>query len=251
MPDSNLHTLVVCDIDGCLNSGKLEPLDLPVLSAISKRISSLRDQQVGFTLCTGRPQPYAEAFSKILGITLPVICENGALLYHPEQDRSDVFVDDWQIEGIRQLERALKNLPWYGNGMELEPGKVASLSLSGSKILNMTHRQLDEKTAELKEQFTIYPQAWTHSSTAIDVTPQGIDKGTGLDRMQASIGFEQGQLIGIGDSSGDLPFLSRVTRIYCPANAAQCVLDIADVVAQSVFAGGVLKLLQSDSLARY
>lgn len=77
----DLTALVLCDIDGCLNSGKGVPFDLGTLGQIRDRIAELLTCGTGVTLCSGRPQPYVEADAQILAIDLPYICENGALIH--------------------------------------------------------------------------------------------------------------------------------------------------------------------------
>ena len=78
--------IIFCDIDGCLNEGKNIPFDLGVLGEINALIPDLSARGIGFTLCTGRPQPYAEAVAQLLGSDLPLVCEGGAMVYVPERD---------------------------------------------------------------------------------------------------------------------------------------------------------------------
>ncbi len=46
---------VFCDIDGCLNTGKFTPLDLPTIEKIRTQIRRLGDHDCPFFLTRGPP----------------------------------------------------------------------------------------------------------------------------------------------------------------------------------------------------
>ena len=73
-------TIYACDIDGCLAAADHAAYDLDALGKMAAyNASSGSDEAIPkLTLVTGRPQPYAEAFSQLLAIDLPYSFENGA-----------------------------------------------------------------------------------------------------------------------------------------------------------------------------
>ena len=86
--------LVVSDIDGCLQSEGSHPMDLAALGQIAGH--NRRANETGdvpkVTLCSGRPQPFAEAMCKFLRIeNVPCVSENGAWLYR--LDRNEYLLD--------------------------------------------------------------------------------------------------------------------------------------------------------------
>ena len=68
-------------MDGGLNSSKAPALDLEALANTRIAISQLQGLDIAFALCTGRPQPYAGAFAALLNVRLPLVYENGGLIY--------------------------------------------------------------------------------------------------------------------------------------------------------------------------
>ncbi|NLT60679.1 MAG: HAD hydrolase family protein, partial [Candidatus Hydrogenedentes bacterium] len=75
---------IITDLDGCVSPEESVPWALEpfVEFARQSRAASAGESDLApLTLCTGRPQPYAEVLMKILDIRAPAICENGAVLY--------------------------------------------------------------------------------------------------------------------------------------------------------------------------
>ena len=97
---------IIADVDGCLSPEEAVPWDLErfwEIAQISREAATGRGTVAPLTLCTGRPQPYVEVLLKLLGIQVPAICENGAVLYslrdnHPRYGpgrRVQMKRDEW------------------------------------------------------------------------------------------------------------------------------------------------------------
>lgn len=105
--------LVLCDIDGCLNAGLNDPLDLTAISSIARQIEVFADHGVLFGLCTGRPVPFAQAMAQVLGTTAPLVCENGAVVFDPACGRATTLPALSCIEELRDLgERIVQSARW-------------------------------------------------------------------------------------------------------------------------------------------
>ena len=61
----------------------------------------------------------------------------------------------------------------------------------------------------------------THSTTAVDITPNGANKGSGLKFAvkKSDIGIEN--VLYIGDTRGDFPAFEVAGYIACPSNATE------------------------------
>ena len=71
---------IITDLDGCVSPEESVPWDLALFfefARLSRAASAGESVLAPLTLCTGRPQPYAEVLMKILDIRAPVICETG------------------------------------------------------------------------------------------------------------------------------------------------------------------------------
>ena len=84
---------IITDLDGCVSPEESVPWALEpfVEFARQSRAASAGESDLApLTLCTGRPQPYAEVLMKILDIRAPAICENGAVLYSLPDNRARI-----------------------------------------------------------------------------------------------------------------------------------------------------------------
>jgi hydroxymethylpyrimidine pyrophosphatase-like HAD family hydrolase len=88
-PSSVRFDIVISDIDGCMapeSAGPMNPLKLAHVAAYNLAAEQQRDRPV-VTLCSGRPQPYGEALSRMIAnVSVPIICEMGVWLYDPRDN---------------------------------------------------------------------------------------------------------------------------------------------------------------------
>lgn len=242
---TQMKALFLCDIDGCLNAGKLQQLDIKTLDQIRRQIQTLKKQQIEFTLCTGRPQPYAEAIGTILNIELPIICENGSMLFFPKRDKVKNLISSKDAKTLPTAKNKILTSPLFSNNMSIEPGKELSFSITGPEIAVLDESDLDELTASFISEIADLPFDATHSQSSIDITVSGVNKGSALLNLISELDSNPEKLIGIGDSAGDLSFLTKMDIVLCPRNAANSVVDIANSVSELNYAKGILDLLTS------
>ena len=77
---------IISDLAGCLAAENGGPFDLARLVRLAhhNRLAETRRDRPPITVCTGRPQPFAEAMCRVLhNNQLPCVAENGVWLYHP------------------------------------------------------------------------------------------------------------------------------------------------------------------------
>ena len=239
-----IHSLIFCDIDGCLSFGKNVPMDLPRLAAMRALLPELAKAGIGFTLSTGRPQPYAEAMAQVLGVDLPFVCEGGAMVYVPETDAYLAMAGDEGMAAIHALRRAIENSGIIGDQVFFEIGKAYSLCLTGPAISGRGHAVIRGIMEDFKARYADYPVVWTHSTTSVDITPMGTNKGSGLRAVCDMLGVDQANSIAIGDSNNDMSMLTIAGRACCPANASDEVKAVAQTVANQDYADGVLAILR-------
>jgi haloacid dehalogenase-like hydrolase len=89
-----------------------------------------------------------------------------------------------------------------------------------------------------------YPLHCLTSARCIDVLPKGLGKGIGVARVAEFLHFPLSEIVGIGDSAGDISFLKRVGYSACPNNADHSVKSAVDYVAKTDFASGVIEILR-------
>ena len=233
---------IICDIDGCLGPESHAPLDAPALARIAaSNARAPRESRPVLTLCSGRPQPYAEALARLLAIRVPIICEMGVWLYDPRDNRFsiDPAISPDHLAMVRfaqaYIEREIVPL-----GVVIQPGKTASISLwhQDTPTLLALKPILVQRFAKegwaLRVSNTV---AWINCDLA------HVSKGTGIDRFVDMMGYSRSRLVGIGDTLGDLAILERVSVFACPANADPDLKQRANYASMSKEVEGVLDVL--------
>lgn len=221
--------LIVSDIEGCLTVNKKQPIDTGVLTKIHAYCELARNGKVPpLVVCTGRPQPYAEAILQILDAffpNFPSIVENGCFLYDPVED---VLIPNPAILGkendLENIKLFLKKKLIKNNLAKIEPGKELCVSLN--PISGMTVKELYATTLKMLSPKMRKLVFVTHSSSAVDITPKGVNKASGLEFLSNRTGIAFSAMIGIGDTAGDLPMLEKVGFPTCPGNATEEVMEL-------------------------
>ena len=238
--------VVLCDIDGCLADEGPAPLDLAALAKVAAHNDrAMRDRDAALiTVCTGRPQPFAEAICRLIHNTaLECVAENGAWLYHPGTNHYEM---DPEItpDHLRQVREAAAWLhETFGpQGVSQQPGKTAAVSLYHDDTPFLMEEVLPRVTEGLRRRGLTLRVSRTERYINCDLPH--VSKGSALDRLLARHGLKRDRLAGIGDSMSDIAIRERVAFFACPANAIAEVKSAADFVSDRTQAEGVLDILR-------
>ena len=239
--------LAVVDVDGCLTPGEAGAWNWNALQKIGDfNHRARRGEPVpAVTLCTGRQQPYVEVLMQAIGAYLPGVYENGCGLYFPEGYR---FVQHPAITpALREalaVARATLDRRIVAPGLGyFQPGKETSLTLYPHAGIEVGH--LKESVLQALSGHDVADLvAVQASATCVDVTPAGIDKGTGVRWLAEEVGIPLTAMGGIGDSSSDLKFLRLVGHPAAPANAAAEVRAVVGYVSPYEDGDGVVDILR-------
>lgn len=242
---------VVCDIDGCLVDEGGGAFDLDALAQIAahNRRARERGDVPVVTLCTGRPQPFAEAISRLIGNAgagaVPLVAENGAWVYDPS--KNEYALDPAITKDDRAMVRAAA--AWLEDefgplGVSQQPGKAASVSLyhPEPEVLKRISPTIEGEFARRGWGMRV-SMTWFY----INCDLKHISKGTGLERLMQRTGWTRERLAGVGDTMSDLAIRERVGWFACPANAAEGLTQRADYVARASEARGVVEILRAAS----
>ncbi len=243
--DASGVRLAVIDIDGCLTPGVASDWNWGALRSIFdlNRRARRGERVPAVTLCTGRQQPYVEVLMQAIGARLPGIYENGCGLYFPNSYRFALH-PLISVETREALAAARANLlrdviePGLGY---FQPGRDISLSIVPSPrfevvdlcqvVTNVLHAHNTSLTIQ-------------YSTACVDITPKGIDKGTGLRWLAEEVGIPLERMGGIGDSTSDLRFLRLAGCSAAPANAVEEVQAEVSYVSPYEDGDGVVDILQ-------
>lgn len=244
MPSRKLDA-VICDIDGCLGPESAAPMDAGGLVRVAEynRLAKERGDRPIVTVCSGRPQAYAECLCRVINNdVLPSISEMGVWLYDPPSHRylrdPSITTDDLRTiaEVTAWVERELSP-----SGVIVQPGKTASISLwhRDTAYLMGLKPRLQSAMAEhgwgLRVSSTV---AW------INLDLEKVSKASGIRRFMEFTGLTRERLAGIGDTMGDMAIRESVAFFACPANADEGLKAHADFVSPGDEIDGVLDVLQ-------
>jgi hydroxymethylpyrimidine pyrophosphatase-like HAD family hydrolase len=235
---------VISDIDGCLGPESAAPMDTAKLAELEawNRAAIIRADRPVLTVCSGRPQPYAEAICRVIGNSaLACVCEMGVWLYDP---RDNAYILDPQItpEHIEAVTAAMR---WVDrslakDGVVYQPGKTASMSLWHPStdflmtLMPMIHEKISKERWPLRVSRTV---AWINCDLAF------VSKKTGIARLMQRCGLKKERLVGIGDTLGDMAIRESVAFFACPSNADPELKTVADYVSPKAEVDGVLDVL--------
>lgn len=238
---------IITDIDGCISPEESIPWNLDLFNQfahISQEAAQGRGDVAPITLCTGRPQPYAEVLLKILGIRVPAVCENGAVLYSLKDNRS-VYGPGVTVEKIRGL-RAVRTfieaeiLPAFPDAV-YQFGKEANMSVYSERP------EIFDDIVPLVERFVpennLPPLIISPTHYYLNLSIEGVDKGLALRELMRQLGVCREETAGIGDTEGDISLRESVGFFACPANAKPGIKQHADYISPYENIEGVLDIL--------
>lgn len=229
----------IVDIDGCITAGKAQAMDLSLLADLSVLI---HNESLAFFLCTGRSAPYVEAITQLLSLTQACICENGAYIYSPLTDDIEYhpLISSELLKTLGKSRQLL--LSEFKQLAKIELGKEICLSFNpiDSDVEALYHRI----KRSLKSDSCLDVLTVQHSNSAVDITPKGVDKGSALRLLAQREGFDLANVIAIGDSEGDLPFMKLAGFSACPANASNACKQQADYISRYDSTLGVIDIIK-------
>lgn len=237
--------MVICDVDGCLCPESASPMDVLSLGKIAdhnRHSVENRDRPI-LTLCSGRPQPFAEAMCRLLQNTVvPCIAENGVWMYVPGENLYliDPAITREHRAAVREAAAWLEET-YGGKGVSQQPGKSASVSL-----YHPDTEYLRSIAPEVGAHFERrgWPMRVSMTWLYINCDLTHVSKATGLDRLFGYTGIPRARCAGIGDTMSDKSIADRVAFFACPANAGEEIRGLARYTSAFAEAAGVVDILE-------
>jgi hydroxymethylpyrimidine pyrophosphatase-like HAD family hydrolase len=221
----DLPLFVLTDIEGCITPPNRSEISLEKLQRLRSymEFTQANSRFPRLVIYTGRSQGYVELLAQSLGMLsfdteVPCIIENGAALYFPGVKKTLPLLSIDKIKTIREMEFKLMN-------------NFSSNTFEPKSYMVTINPNESESVEDLRQKVTLYLHEKgldsglniTNTASAVDITPQGIDKSTGLDAVIRNLYPDEDnkdailqRVVGIGDHISDLPVLKRIGRPYCP-----------------------------------
>ena len=217
LPDGWTPKVVVIDIDGTVTDGN-KVLSLAAVEALR----SLEAHGVPVVLATGNVRPVAYGLWRFIGLSGPMCCENGGVLWPPE----------WNEPVIRASGRSAKE------AAEWLASRIPGLDSSG--IATNTWRESewclhpDEDLHAIESELAT--SAWVDLSVvrtgfAIHLMDPCLSKGQGLEALFGRMGWVLSDALAVGDAPNDLSMFASAGWSVAVGGAFEEVQAAADVVS--------------------
>ena len=223
--------LIFSDNEGCILPGKGIAFPLAELAKLSGFLK--QNRQTGFGICTGRPVPYIEAMVQTLDLLdspVPCICDGGATLYWPKEDRWELISPTFNKNLILDVVSGLD--------YREEPGKIGCISLFPNESTTVDELFSRIVRSPIQETFNV-----TKSVAAVDITVKGVNKSFGVKEVCKRLGVSLKEILYIGDAENDIELLQLAGYSACPNNAKEDVKKIVQFVASSESTLGEVEIL--------
>jgi len=220
---------ILIDIDDCLlPTENQETEDLGVgIDRIRQCVGMANEGNFPIiAFCTGRDRNYVEAVTFFTGRPNSwSVIESGIALFNPTVKEpllnpglTPQIKEAFEEISHERIPRVLKRYP----GLYLYPGNMINVALERKPDFEIPieecYKMVKEELADLEAAGLIIIH---HSQIAVDISPAGIDKASGVQFLSQHTGINLSRVLAIGDSRGDFPAFNLVGYVGCPANASQ------------------------------
>jgi len=230
MPDFKPRK-IAADVEGCVTPGVRSPYNLEGMAEIKtyNKMANEFYEKYGeevfpsLFFVTGRPGSYMEGVIQAVGamgpaFEMPSVVENGAAYWSHNERQIKKFhplVED-RKEDLKGVSKFVDELMGRYK-MVKESGKEVCISL------NPLEMRVDGLYKNIVEEFkkeNLYDIVdVTHSASAVDITPKGVTKLSGLKHLLCEYDINPKDVLGVGDSKGDVEWLNYVGKAAAPLNA--------------------------------
>ncbi len=241
---------IISDIDGTLVPVQATKVSQKVRQALQK----LNDKKIPFSLATGRPYSLVENFVQDLGLTTPIIADNGATIIDPLSGKvvAEELIETAQASKLLKLVHSCQT----HYHISTVDGNLSELSniTSKTKIKKFVVHQLapdfaDSMVEKINNDFKQIHAVRTSANegeefTDIYITSIKASKQHAVLQLSRHIGVKPEEMIGIGDHYNDFPLLMACGFKVAMGNAVNDLKEIADYIAPSVDEDGIADVIE-------
>lgn len=209
---------VVTDIDGTITDAAGR-LDWAVVSLMAE----LERGGIPIGLISGRPYPVVRALGEYLGLSGPLIAENGGVVLYRER----LAVLGAREEARRAFETARNHLslrPTWDNA-----SRATDFAVEAGVDLAELSRVLEANGLEVEIQA---------SSIMVHFARKGVTKRAGLEHWLNDLGIPRDTVLVAGDSDSDLSLFEGFPFSVAPANCTEAIARLAAYRAERSFGSG-------------
>ncbi|WP_341976073.1 HAD family hydrolase [Microbacterium sp. LWO13-1.2] len=264
-PVSGTPWLVGLDVDGTilLQDETMSP-------GVPEAVARLRDLGHVVTIATGRSWMGTQRYVEELGLTPEyVVCSNGAVTMRRTGDawerwHVETFDPSTVLSLLRERLPDARYMVELGSGQRLYTAQLDDWTLDGGRqvlfeelgaapvsrivVVSPGHDEEDfhRLVADAGLNEVSYAIGWT---AWLDIAPQGVDKGTAMERVRARLGIDGQQVLVAGDGRNDIGMFGWALgvggRAVAMGQAPDVVKDAAGEITGDVADGGLATALNT------
>jgi Cof subfamily protein (haloacid dehalogenase superfamily) len=259
--------LVLLDLDGTVIGE-----DGVVQECVWQAIEKVRAAGVKVAVCTGRPcGGVAQRVAQRMGPNNPHIFQSGAVVAYPNGEAVQVFaLKESNARKLIEYARTRNLLLELYSPNELFVERRTPMSEAHAKMIGVTavvrdlydvvenepvvraqwvvtQAQLDE-VLSLALEGVMYSRATSPAMKGahfVSVTQSNVSKGTATKYLAEALKVKLENVMGVGDSEGDLPMLDVIGHPVIMANASDALKKQFDTVTGHVEECGVVAALEA------
>ncbi|HHU72319.1 MAG TPA: HAD family phosphatase [Clostridiales bacterium] len=264
--------LIVSDVDGTLLTSDRRLSDENIAG-----IKKAKEQNIKFTISTGRVVSMLDYYIKTLEITTPVIAFNGAVAWDPVSKETiyDIPMDKEELYELLDLCKyyeldygvmtmgvnyfspnsfRIKRYQGYNEFakshgmsiMEVDVFDEKHSCIDGVKVYKLLITEKDSKKIKVMVDHlqSMKTTGYTFSEpTLLDISEKSADKGFGVKRLAQYYGLKPEEVCAIGDYDNDISMLSYAGFSVAMGNAQPNVKEHAFYVTETNDDNGLAQVL--------
>lgn len=246
------YKAVIADVDGTLITPGEYPAKLPS-TRLRKTVMAAQKLGVCFSLASARSLFGVQNIIDGLNLETLIILDNGAYIYDCKTKKYlwESYIPKTIARTILAdlvLDKALKIIVVDDNVRLEDLSKIKKWKISKIVVLDVT----PEKAEKLHQKLKINPATHVTKSVSgvepptesIHVTNADATKQVAVVKFAEMLGISTREIIGIGDSYNDFPFLMACGLKVAMENATVDIKEIADYIAPSYDKDGVADVIK-------
>jgi len=184
----------------------LAELEHAVPSTVVTKLQEYEKNGVAIALCSGKPAFYLSGFVRQLSLKKPILIgENGAVVQLgiklPPAEEYYMKADPKSLRLLEEMKREVQEA--FREGIWLQPNEVElTIFFRNLSYQEQIGAYLDRKLSEVQNVGLV--DRYDHVD-CYDLSPGGINKGTGLRFAAELLGIPMDQVAAVGDNTNDYP----------------------------------------------
>ncbi len=233
------------DLDGTL-IGANERVSSAVAEAIQRAA-----ELIHVSFVTGREAESVLGYASELGLTSPLVVDNGGLILDPTTSDtlwSAPMSEEQAILAIQpMMEAGCQIMATHGTKIVTDVQNLATLDITRVTAFDLTEVEADtiilrvaaHEGLDAVKAYLPYNGLW-----AANVTRQGVNKGTGLRALCGLLNIEPTQVAAVGDSYNDLAMFETAGLSIAMGGAPPELLALARHTVTSVEQDGLVEAIE-------